>query len=185
LRIIEQGLVVSKFRSGRRQLALGRFRRSFSSVDLRGGGEILALCIVQFLLRHDAGLSLEDPAQSRVLKMQRVVLRIVALQFVICAAHLVHRVLDLSLILLQLRLQFGNFQDSHDLAGFYMRPIVNAQRFDVAGFLRIDVDFLKRHQFGGQSNLPAQRFHYHVGHPDRDCLLRTCLNFLISCAAAR
>ena len=91
---------MNQFRFGCSQLALGRIQRRFASVHLRGRRKILALGIVHFLLGHDARLSLEDSVQSRVLKMERVVLRIVAFQFMIGAGDLVHRVLDLGLIFL-------------------------------------------------------------------------------------
>ena len=107
------------------ELALRGFQSGLAGIHLRRRRQILALRVIHFLLRHDAGLALEDAIQARVLQVQRVVLRLIALQFVLRPADLVRRIFDFRLIFLQLSLQFWNLQNGHDLTGFHMRSVVD------------------------------------------------------------
>jgi hypothetical protein len=69
---------VNQLGFGRAQLALSRFQGCLASVHLRRCGEILALSIIHFLLRHDSRLALKDSVQTGVLQVQRLILCFVA-----------------------------------------------------------------------------------------------------------
>ena len=83
-RIVKQTLIVRQFRSGHGKLALRRFQSRLPGIHLRRRRQVLPLRIIHFLLRHNSGLALEHAIQPRVLQMQRVVLRLITLQFVLC-----------------------------------------------------------------------------------------------------
>ena len=116
--------------------------------------------------------------------MKGVVLRVIAFQFVVGAADLIHGVLDLGFIFLQLRLQFGDLERRHHLARFHVGSIINIQLLHVARFLGINVDFLKGHQLRRQSNLPAQGFFHYMGDAYGDGLLGVRLNLPVASAVA-
>ena len=98
--------------------------------------------------------------------MKRLVLCLIPGEFVLRATHLIRRILDFRLVFLELRLQFWNLQDCHHLACLHVRSVIDIQLLHVAGFLRINIDFLEGHQFGRQSDLPAKRFFHHLRHAD-------------------
>ena len=156
LRIIEQALIVSQFRLGHGQLALGRLQSRLAGIYLRRCRQILPLCVIHFLLRDNSGLALKDSIQTRILQVKRLVLRLIPVQLVLRAADLIHRILDFRLIFLKLRLQLWNLQDRHYLAGLYVGSVVDKQLFDVTGFLRVHINLLEGHQFGGQCDLLGQ-----------------------------
>ena len=128
-------------------------RPDFGGFHLRLRRQILALRIVHFLLRDQPGLGVRHGLQAVVLQVSNLVLRFHAVQLFAGVRHLFAHVLDGGLVLLQLGFQFGNFEDRHQLAFLDVRAIVHFQFLHVAGFLGVDVDFLERHQFGGQSQL--------------------------------
>ena len=51
---------MSQFRFGHRKLALRSFQSRLASIYLSGCRQIFSLCVVHFLLRHNAGLALKD-----------------------------------------------------------------------------------------------------------------------------
>ncbi len=57
-----------------------------------------------------------------------------------------------------------------------MRAIVHVQLLNVAGFLGVNVNFLERHQFRGQGDLPAKGLLGNVGYTDGDFCLRVRLD---------
>ncbi len=64
------------------------------------------------------------------------------------AVDLLLRVLDRGIVLLQFVLQFGNLENGEQLAGLDPVADVHADRFQEAGDLRVDVDFLVRPELG-------------------------------------
>ena len=122
--------------------------------------------VVHFLLRHDPRLALKDSIQTRVFQVQRLVLCLIPGEFVLRTDHLIHRILDVCLVFLELRLEFWNLQHGYHLSCLDVRSVVDIQLLDITRFLRINIDFLEGHQFGGQSDLPAKRFFHHPGYAD-------------------
>ena len=102
---------MSQLRLGRGELALGGIQGGLPRVHLRGRRQIFALGVIDFLLGHNAGLSFENSVQARVFQMQRLVLRLIARQFVVRAGDLIVGVLDLRLIFLRAGLAIQEFPE--------------------------------------------------------------------------
>ena len=64
-------------------------RAACAGIHLRRCRQIFPLRIIHFLLRHNAGLALEDSIQARVLQVKSFVLRLIASQFVLRAGYLI------------------------------------------------------------------------------------------------
>src|SRR5215469_494477 len=94
--------------------------------------------------------------------MKRVVFRLITFQLVIRPTDLVARILDLGLVLVDLREKFRNLERRHHLALLYMASVVHVQLLHIPGFLRVDIDLLKRNKFRGQSYLPGESLLRHL-----------------------
>ena len=160
-RIVEENLIVLAFGLCRNELALHHGQVRLCSFDLRLAGEISAGRIVDFLLRHEAGLVFGDSAQAVGLEMQNLVLGLIAAHFLLRMGHLVGGALDRRVILHQLLLQLGNLQNGHQLSLFDAGPVIHQKFAHIAGLLRVNVDFLERNKLGGNGQAARQRHGLH------------------------
>ena len=71
------------------------------------------------------------------------------------------------LVDLQQRFQFRNFENRHHLVFVDVAAIVHAERFHIARFFGINVDLLKRHQFGADSEVLGHRPRLRLHEPNR------------------
>jgi len=159
-------LITDQTRVGAGQLALRRFESGLPGIYLRSRSKVPPLGIINFLLGHNPGLGFKDVVQARVLQVQGLVLRLVAAEFVRGAVDLALCRFDLGLILLQLGLQFRDFQSGHHLALSHAAAIVNVEFVDVARLFCENVDLLKWHQLRRKSDLAAQGFLDDLGYTD-------------------
>src|SRR5690242_21252200 len=84
--------------------------------------------------------------------------------------HLVSHALDRGVILGQLRLQLGNFENCHKLTFRDAGSVVDQQLFYIARFFDIDIDLLKRDKFGRDGELPLERAPGELRYTDGDRL---------------
>ncbi len=82
-------------------------------------------------------------------------LRLIATHLVLRVCHLIGGAPDGGIVLLQLLLQFGDFQNRHQLPFFYTGPIIDQKLLHVARLFGVNVDLLKRHEFGGKRQAPG------------------------------
>ncbi len=125
------------------ELALGRLQIRFRGLNLRRGGQSLSFRIVHFLLSHQSRFRFRHAVQPVELELHDFVLRFDAAQFALGVRNLVGGILDGSIVLLQLRLQFGDLEGRQDLVRLYAGTIVDLEFLHEAGLFRIHVDLLK------------------------------------------
>ena len=146
--VIEQNLIVFAFCLRGGQQALRGLPIRFRGFDLSGRLKCLALGIVYFLLRDQGRFGLGDAAQPLELQLHNPVLSFDPAQFVFGVRNLIGGVPDRRIVLLQLGLQLGDFQRGERLVCLHAAPVVHVQFFHITGLFRVDLDFLKRNQFG-------------------------------------
>ncbi len=112
LGVVEQRLIMFPLGLGGCEHAFGGLQVRFRRFHLCGRRESLALGIVHFLLRHQAGLRLRNAVQPVELQLKHFLLGLHAVQFVLCVWDLGSGILDRGVVLFHLQLQFGNFQTS-------------------------------------------------------------------------
>ncbi len=144
-------------------LAPRGLERRLRFLDLGLGGQVLALSVVHFLLRHQAGLSLRHAVQPVVLEVQDGVLRLHAAERVLGVPLLIRRVLDGSVILSQLELELGDLEHAHHLSRFHMRSIVYVELPHVARLFGVDIDLLEGNQLGRNRETAFQRLRRNLG----------------------
>jgi hypothetical protein len=82
--------------------------------------------------------------------MENLVLRLIAAYFLFRMSHLIDCALDRRVVLHQLLLQLGNLQNRYQLSLLDAVSVIDKKLFYKAGFLGINVDLLKRNEFGGE-----------------------------------
>ena len=95
-------------------------------------------------------------------------LRLDAVALILGARDAIIGVADHGIVLSQLRLEFRNFKDGHQLAGVHSRAVIHQQLVHVARLFGIDVGFLERHELGGdrQTAPEALAANLHDANPD-------------------
>ena len=161
--VVVQGLHALILGLRRSKVLFGSGHGGLGGVDLRFGGEVAGLGVIEFLLRDQAGVALRCLLQARVLFMQSLVLRFGAIDLVLRARNLFLALVDLEDGLLQLRLQFRNFKRSERLALLDDVADVDVDLAHVAADLGVDVD----HLVGLE--LPGEREHVADVAPLRNC----------------
>jgi hypothetical protein len=148
------------------ECALRGRQRRLGRIHLGRGRQILGLGVVQFLLRHQAGLSLVGLQQPLVIVMQSGVhglrprdLALRAHDLVPAARHFRHRPG-------QLRLQLGDFQHRQGFALVHAVADIHVNMLNETGDFGMDVDYLVRLE------LPRQGEHLIDAAPLHGCHLR-------------
>jgi hypothetical protein len=97
------------------------------------------------------------------------------------AHYLIRTRLDSCLILFELRLKLGNLEDGHRLAFPHMGSVIDVQRANIPGLFGVDIDFLKRNQFGTYREVIRKRPRFDASHAHRDAIrLRAIIIFRLN-----
>ena len=179
LGVIEQNLVVLLLGLAACELALAASRLDFVASTCASAARSLPCESSTSCCATRPGFDLATLFKPIELQMEHLVLRFHAPEFVLGVRHLVGRVPDGGVILLQLDLQFGDLEHGHHLAFLHAGAVVDQEIAYVAGLLGVDVDFLERHQLGGDRELALESLPAHLGNPDSDARRRVafCAHF--------
>ncbi len=128
-RISEQSLIFAECGFRGEHFLLGGRHRVARGGHARVGFEILALCGVNFLLCHQLGPSFLHAYQTCVGEVRDVVGGFRAIEFLAGARQVLIAAPSACFVLLQLLLQFGNFQLGEELALLYMRSPIYSRAF--------------------------------------------------------
>ena len=120
--------------------------------------------VVNFLLGDQAGPALRHLVQPGKLEVRHLVLRLQAVQFLPGSVHLALGIRDVGLVLVQLHLEFGDFQNRHHIALLHVCAVIHVELSDESGLLGIDIDLLEGNQLGGDYQASLQRLSDHSYH---------------------
>ena len=148
---------------GDEQRLLGTGQRRFLRGNVRIRFHVFALGNIDLLLRDQFRTRFLNVGETRVGEMRDGVGRLGAIQIFPRARQFLIAAADGGFILLQLLLEFRNFQHGEDLPLLYVSSVVDVEFLNVAGNFGVHVDFLKRLEFGGDfqfvRNVASRHFH--------------------------